>query len=42
LWSSTRQQGASADALTFLPYDALFTYVTPELDHSVSCTGSVR
>ena len=27
LWSSTRQQGASSDALTFLPYDALFTYV---------------
>jgi hypothetical protein len=42
LWSSTRQQGASADALTFLPYDAFFTYVTPDLDHSVSCTGSVR
>ena len=42
LWSSTRQKGASADALTFLPEDAIFTYVTPELDHAVSCVGSAK
>jgi hypothetical protein len=39
LWSSTRQKGTSADALTFLPYGAVFTYVPPELDHAVSCVG---
>ena len=42
LWSSTRQKGASADALTFLPYNAFFTYVAPELDHAVSCVGSAK